>query len=77
MDDPKIAIAVIVENGGGGGKVAAPIGRALFDYWILQRETNPITPPDDEELAKIRTAKREAIKAKIAKAQDKEHKKDE
>ena len=77
VDDPKIAIAVIVENGGGGGKVAAPIGRALFDYWILQRETNPITPPDDEELAKIRTAKREAIKAKIAKAQDKEHKKDE
>ncbi|AWY20784.1 penicillin-binding protein 2 [Moraxella bovis] len=69
VDDPQIAIAVIVENGGGGGKVAAPIGRALFDYWILQRETNPITPPSDEELVKIRAAKREAIKAKIAKAE--------
>ncbi|MDO4449982.1 MAG: penicillin-binding protein 2 [Moraxella sp.] len=67
VDDPQIALAVIVENGGGGGKVAAPIGRVLFDYWILQREKNPILPPSEEELVKIRAIKRQAMQAKIAK----------
>lgn len=64
VDDPQIALAVIVENGGGGSKVAAPIGRALFDYWILQRNTNPITPPSSEELAKIRAEKQQALRLK-------------
>jgi penicillin-binding protein 2 len=34
VDDPKIAIAVIVENGGGGGSVAAPIARAIMDAYL-------------------------------------------
>jgi penicillin-binding protein 2 len=34
-DDPKIAVAVIVENGGGGSSTAAPIGRAVFDEWLV------------------------------------------
>ena len=34
-DDPKIAIAVLVENGGHGGSTAAPIARAMFDYYLL------------------------------------------
>ncbi len=33
-DDPKIAIAVMVENGGHGGSTAAPIARAMFDYYL-------------------------------------------
>lgn len=33
-DDPKIAVAIIVENGGGGGSVAAPVARGLFDAWL-------------------------------------------
>ena len=33
-DDPKIAIAVMVENGGHGGGTAAPIARALMDYYL-------------------------------------------
>lgn len=60
VEDPQIALAVIVENGGGGSKVAAPIGRALFDYWLLRKDKNPIIPPSDEELAKIRKEKHEA-----------------
>jgi penicillin-binding protein 2 len=32
--DPKIAVAVIVENGGGGSAVAAPVARELFDAWL-------------------------------------------
>ncbi len=34
-DDPKIAIAVVVENGGHGSSVAAPIARKLMDYYLL------------------------------------------
>ncbi len=33
--DPKIALAVLVENGGHGGSTAAPIARAVFDYYLL------------------------------------------
>lgn len=34
-EDPKIALAVLVENGGHGGSTAAPIARAVFDYYLL------------------------------------------
>lgn len=34
IDDPKIAVAVIVENGGGGGSVAAPIARTIMDAYL-------------------------------------------
>ena len=34
-DDPQIAVAVIVENAGHGGSVAAPIARKLMDYYLL------------------------------------------
>lgn len=33
--DPRIAVAVIVEHGGGGGSVAAPVARAVMDYYLL------------------------------------------
>lgn len=33
-DKPQIAVAVIVENGGGGSSVAAPVARELFDTWL-------------------------------------------
>ena len=33
-DAPRIAIAVMVENGGHGGSTAAPIARAVFDYYL-------------------------------------------
>jgi penicillin-binding protein 2 len=34
VDEPRIAVAVIVENGGGGGSVAAPIARAILDAYL-------------------------------------------
>ena len=34
LDDPKIAVAVIVENGGSGSRVAAPIARAIIDQYL-------------------------------------------
>jgi penicillin-binding protein 2 len=36
-DDPKLAIAVMVENGQHGGTTAAPIARQVFDYHILKK----------------------------------------
>jgi len=33
--DPKVALAVIVENAGFGSASAAPIARRVFDYWLL------------------------------------------
>lgn len=35
VDDPQIAVAVIVENGGSGSGTAAPVARAMFDAWLL------------------------------------------
>lgn len=34
-DDPKIALAVIVENGQHGGSTAGPIARKVMDYYLL------------------------------------------
>ncbi len=46
LDDPQIAIAVIVEHGGSGSKVAAPIARRLVDYY-LQERLNMFAPDGD------------------------------
>jgi len=43
-NQPKIAIAVVVENAGWGGSVAAPIVRKVFDAWLL-RDAKTQPPP--------------------------------
>ena len=35
VESPKIALAVVVENGGFGAQAAAPIARAVLDYYLL------------------------------------------
>ena len=47
-DNPKIALAVIVENAGWGAGVAAPIARRVFDYALLGQY------PNDEDMAAVR-----------------------
>jgi penicillin-binding protein 2 len=37
VDDPQIAVAVVVEHGGGGGSVAAPIARTIMDAYLQDR----------------------------------------
>ena len=45
-DAPKLAIAVLVENGGHGGSVAAPIARRIFDAYLLGKyESNDAPVP--------------------------------
>jgi penicillin-binding protein 2 len=39
VEDPRIAIAVVVENGGHGGAVAAPIARKIMDHYLHQDGT--------------------------------------
>ena len=50
---PRIALAVLVENGGFGAQAAAPIARAVFDYYLLGRAPATASgeaphPTDDE-----------------------------
>lgn len=56
-DDPQIAVALIVENGGWGASVAAPIARKVFDYWleperVAQRRTRDAL--EQQEIAEQR-----------------------
>jgi penicillin-binding protein 2 len=37
-DDPKLAVAVVVENGRSGSGTAAPIARKIFDAYLLPPE---------------------------------------
>ena len=37
-DNPKIALALIVENGGWGAEVAGPIARHVLDYYLIDRQ---------------------------------------
>lgn len=37
VEAPEIAVAIIVENGGGGSKAAAPIARKMFDNYFTNR----------------------------------------
>ena len=44
-DDPKIALAILVENGGHGGSTAAPIARQVIDFYLLGKEPVPAKAP--------------------------------
>lgn len=48
VEDPQIAVAVMVENGESGGRVAAPIARALFDGWVLPEAEQTVANTDQE-----------------------------
>lgn len=57
---PRIAVAVLVENGGGGSSVAGPVAREVLDAWLLDADgelkpsMRPQTPgrePEPETVA--------------------------
>jgi penicillin-binding protein 2 len=51
-DHPRIAIAVVVENGGFGATAAAPIVRKALDYYLLGKHPNDKdAPPSDKDNA--------------------------
>ena len=45
-DKPRIALAVLVENGGHGGGTAAPIARKVLDYYLLGKVPKPLMASD-------------------------------
>ena len=45
-DNPKIAVAVLVENAGFGAAAAAPIARKVFDYYLLGKKATPVKAED-------------------------------
>jgi penicillin-binding protein 2 len=52
LESPKIALAIIVENGGFGARAAAPIARTMLDYYLLGKlpvSMQQPTPEDDTE----------------------------
>ncbi|MBL8490231.1 MAG: penicillin-binding protein 2 [Rhodocyclaceae bacterium] len=48
-DDPRIALAVLVENGGFGAQAAAPIARQVLDSYLLGKLPNAPAPAEEEE----------------------------
>ncbi|MGA9851388.1 MAG: penicillin-binding protein 2 [Gammaproteobacteria bacterium] len=45
VQNPKIAVAVVVEHGGGGASTAAPIARQVMDAYLLQETSSNVKPP--------------------------------
>ena len=43
-ENPTIVVAVMVENGGHGGSTAAPIARAVLDYYLTGKRPGSLKP---------------------------------
>lgn len=43
--NPRIALAILVENGGFGARAAAPIARSMMDYWLTGENELDLPPP--------------------------------
>ena len=47
VETPRIALAVVVENGGFGARAAAPIARTVLDYFLLGKTPPGMAPVDE------------------------------
>jgi penicillin-binding protein 2 len=43
-EEPRIALAVVVENGGAGSRAAAPVARKILDHYLLGEAAQPGVP---------------------------------
>jgi penicillin-binding protein 2 len=61
VESPKIALVVVVENGGFGARTAAPIARTVLDYFLLGKlpegqaagPANADDAPDGEDAEEV------------------------
>ncbi|WP_427914427.1 penicillin-binding protein 2 [Ramlibacter sp. MMS24-I3-19] len=63
-EDPKIALAMVVENAGFGGANSAPIARRVFDYWLQGLY------PSEEDMAAVQKGQAQAPVGKPRNAAD-------
>ena len=63
-DQPRVALAIVVENSGFGAAHAAPIARRVFDYLLLDQY------PNDDDLAAVQKGMASAPIGKPRKASD-------
>ena len=49
LENPKIALSVVVENGGFGARAAAPIARTVLDYYLLGKLPQGMQQPTPED----------------------------
>jgi len=49
LENPKIALSVVVENGGFGARTAAPIARTVLDYYLLGKLPPAMQQPTPEQ----------------------------
>jgi len=45
LDDPKYVVAILIDEGGSGGQVAAPVARHIMQY-LVGNEPTPIVEGD-------------------------------
>jgi len=57
VDNPKIAVAVIVENGGGGSKTAAPIAKKVMDFYLLPESREQLSNPSQSHKLPLKSKK--------------------
>lgn len=84
VEKPKIALAIMVENGGFGAAAAAPLARKILDYYLIGQKREEAAPGDEtkgkapEVKAAIKPApKKNALKTDAKQAVTRETKKGE
>ncbi|HEV7817120.1 MAG TPA: penicillin-binding transpeptidase domain-containing protein, partial [Janthinobacterium sp.] len=70
-DKPRIVLAMVVENGGWGGSVAAPIAKKVLDYFMLgkrpnEKDTTKVPKEDADVLAPVEEPSAEEAAAAAA-----------
>jgi penicillin-binding protein 2 len=49
LESPRIALAIVVENGGFGARAAAPLARTVLDYFMLGKLPAGMDQPTPED----------------------------
>ena len=49
LDSPRIALAIVIENGGFGARAAAPVARTVLDYFMLGKVPAGMDQPTPED----------------------------
>lgn len=60
-ESPRIAVGVMVENGGHGGSVAAPIARKVIDYLLLKKRPRDKDAEQENKVNRVRINNQNSI----------------